>query len=755
MKLWYNNEAKEWTAALPIGNGHMGAMCFGGETGHYELSENTCWSGKDEKYPLQPEAGEYMKQVRELLTAEKPWEAHKILDAHCLGQKKEYGTQLPLGNLTLGVEQAADSRYRELDLETGVALDRLTYEDCVITRTSFLSHPKKVMAVRLEASEGKLPRCCLWLEGAFQPCHTDCDKATGTMTVKGRALENIHSSGLTGVEYSMVLSFDTDGSFEWSRRGILIDGAAYVTLYLASGTTMFDENPEESCRSLIAAAQSLGFDALLQEHTEDHKSLMSRCSFTMAPEKTDVPTDARIQAFKEGQEDLDLVCLFFQYGRYLLMNSSRGDSLLPAALQGVWNDNRACRMEWTDDMHLDINTQMNYFPAEPTGLGECAMPLMRWIKNTLMPNGKLVAKNLFGTEGWLANTISNAYGWAAPGWDSNWGFAPTCGGWVALHIWDRYRYSGDLAFLGEYYEVLYEAAKGLAGLLTRDPETGELVTNPSYSPENMYRFQGGNYSITTGSSYDSSLTRYIFSIVQESAAVLHKEDAFTASLKELSAQLPPLKIGKHGQLMEWNQDFEETYPDHRHTCHLLALFPFGLIDPAKEPELKKAIEVTLTRRMGENAVDILNANWAGALIISYYARLEEGEKAGEFVNPMISYLSRENMLITHQGPTTSVTGGIYELDGNTGFTAAITEMLLQCFKEEVKLLPGIPKLWKQGAVTGLRIFGGHSVDICWEENSLKAAVHFASDATVNLSYKGNCTALTGAKGATASLTFGR
>ena len=721
MKLWYRGEAREWTQALPLGNGYMGAMCYGGTGGRYDLSENTCWSGADQPLPLRAGAKEAMKQARKLLLAGEYARADELLE-ECTGVKGNYGTQVPMGRLTVAAEAEPLSALRELELESGLARDALELEGCTVRRESFISGPDKVMAVKLTA-EGVAPALCLWLEGWSQPTRTEWDEGLSALRTVGRALENIHSDGLTGVAYEMLLTYDTDGRVEWNRRGLIISGATYLDVFLTAATDMFGEDVDAVCRSRIEAARAKGYDALRAAHVAEHSGRMNACTLTLPDARTDLPTDERIRAFAQARGGDDgLVALFFQYGRYLLMNSSRPDSQLPAALQGVWNDDRACRMMWTDDMHLDINTQMNYYPAENTGLSDCTLPLLRWIKDVLAPNGGVMARELYGAEGWCAHTVSNAFGWAAPGWDVNWGFALSCGGWVATHIWEHYLYTNDREFLAEYYDVLYQCARFLSDVLVEDPATGELVTCPSYSPENAFRSGGRAHTRAAGGTFDTTVTRTLFGIVRKAAALLGREDGFTASLEGLTAKLPPYRTGRHGQLMEWHEDFDEALPDHRHTSHLLSMHPFNAIDPAQSPELAAAIRTTLDRRLGDNAEDIVYANWAGALLITYYARLLDGERAGEFVKPMIAFLSRENMMITHQGPTTSITGGIYELDGNTGFTAAVAEMLMQSYGGVLRILPAIPAAWRTGEVRGMRAYGGHSVSFSWDGTSVTGAV---------------------------------
>lgn len=734
-KLWYTKEADEWTQALPLGNGHMGAMCYGGASGRYDLSENTCWSGKAEPEPLRENAAAYMERAREALIKREYKKAESLLE-NCTGIKENYGTQVPMGRLFAGAEGMPLRVYRELDLETGSVSEELDFDQKTVKRESFLSNPDRVMGVRMYC-EAELPVCRIWTEGWSQPCHTRWDAGEQTLCVSGRALENIHSDGLNGVCYSMLLHYETDGTVSWDRRGLLIKGASRVTIWLSSATDMFEADPAAVCRRQVQNAAKKGWEEVWAAHVREYRSGMDRCRFELPDIRADLPTDERIRAFAEnGGDDGGLISLFFAYGRYLLFSSSRKDSRLPAALQGVWNDDRACRMEWTDDMHLDINTQMNYYPAENTGLGECAIPLFEWIKNTLVPNGRRIAGELYGKKGWCAHTVSNAYGWAAPGWEVDWGMTVSAGGWAAYQIWEHYLFTGDREFLEEYYEVLYENAEFLAGILMPDPETGLLLTVPSYSPENSFLYEGERCSMTVGSAFDTAVAKRSFQIVRCAAQILGREDSFTRSLKELLEKLPPIQVGSKGQLLEWFSEYEEAYPDHRHTSHLLALHPFQLIDPAKDGKLAEAAKMSLALRLGENAQDIVYANWAGALLILYYARLLDGEKAGGFVKPMIAFLSRENMMITHQGPTTSVTGGIYELDGNTGFTAGVAEMLVQSGSDVIRILPAVPESWRTGAYRGLRVSGGHEVCAQWDEKNVSGSVLAAKSGELRVACMG-------------------
>lgn len=737
LKLWYKKEAKEWTEALPIGNGHMGAMGYGDKTGRFDLSEGTCWSGGLQSKYIDDNAAKYMKEARELFIQSKLEQGEELIK-RCIGIKENYGTQLPLGKLWIGIEDDnnIEIKYRSLDLRNGVCEDRFLYDEKEIIRTSFISAVDKVMVVRLKAVEGSLPHTRIWLEGFSGPNHTKYEEKK--LFLKGRALENIHSNGLEGVQYQGNMSILTEGKASLVRDGVVISQANEVIIILATATDMFNDNIEKICETCLEQAEKKGWEKLYKDHCKEHESWMSKCNLELeSKENLDLPTDERIKRYKHNVKDNELVSLFFQYGRYMLLSSSRPDSKLPAALQGIFNDNRAARMAWTNDMHLDINTQMNYFPAEATGLGECCQPLFEWIDKILVPQGHQIAKQLYGSEGWCAHTVSNAWGWAAPGWGHGWGYHVSGGAWIATHLWNHYLYNEDKQFLSKVYPILKESARYLYDLLMLETESGYLVTVPSYSPENGYYDEEGKvHYLTVGATVDNTITKYIFDIILKASEVLNEKCKLINKLKEVQHSLRPFEIGKYGELKEWHKEFKELNADHRHTSHLLALYPFNYIDIEETPELAEAVKISLKRRLGENAEDIIFANWAGALLIIYYARLHDGEVAGKFLKSMINNLSRENLMITHAGKTTSVAGGIYELDGNTGLTTGILEMLIHTHKGEINVLPAIPSFLEKGRIDGLIAQGGHSVEIHWENHLLKKVfVTAAYEGDILIRYK--------------------
>jgi alpha-L-fucosidase 2 len=708
MKLWYDHAAKQWTDALPLGNGHMGAMNYGDGNGRFDLSEATCWSGAPQQKNLEENASEFMRAAREKLV-NGDIEAGEELLCHCNGIKENYGTQLPLARLWVGTGRQLNFIRRSLDLSVGVCRDEMTIEGVDIFRESFISNPDKVMAVRLRAQGGCLPDVVIRLEGL---CHLEsvgCED--GILVVRGSAFESMHSDGRHGVSYICRLALQTDECTNFDKDTFTVQNASIITVMICTMTDMFFEDADGVAKKRILDATEKGWDALLADHIQEHSGLMARCSFELEDgEAAELPTDKRLESYRCGKADHGLNALIFQYGRYLLLNSSRRDSLLPAALQGVWNDNRACKMGWTDDMHLDINTQLNYFPAESTGLGECCMPLFHWITGVLVPRGQHIARELYGCSGWVAHTVSNAYGWAAPGWGGvDWAFHVTGGAWISTHFWQHYLYTEDREFLREVYPFLQGAAEFIYNLLLPDPKTGELLVSPSYSPENAFLLNGKSHTISAGATIDTLIAKCLFEAVCKAHDILCIDDPLPERLRAAAEKLPAFHVGKYGQLMEWHEDYEEAHPDHRHTSHILSLYPFGLIDPDDTPELAQAVKTTLRRRLEAEGPDIIHANWSATLLMLYYARLQDGDEAARFADHLINDLCRENLMLTHHD-------GIYELDGNTGFTAGIAEMLMHSHREEIHILPAIPSCWKCGKFSGLVAQHNHKVSVTWEDH---------------------------------------
>jgi alpha-L-fucosidase 2 len=501
-----------------------------------------------------------------------------------------------------------------------------------------------------------------------------------------------------------------------------VAGADAALILIAVGTNWAGEDPVERVESLLAKAVVAGYQQLRAAHIADHGGLMRRVSLDLGStvDGDAVPTDARRDRLARGQRDDGLLALYFQYGRYLTVAGSRADSPLPLALQGVWNDGLASSSPWTDDFHLDINTQQNYWAAEPTNLAECHAPLFRLVR-LLAEAGRDTAAAMYGAPGWVAHTVTNAWGYTAPGNGMGWGLHVTGGVWLAMHLWDHYEYGLDGEFLRDVaYPVLRGAAEFLLTYLVPEPEHGWLVAGPAESPENWYLAPDGTpCSVAMGTTVDRVFSEAVLRACASAAERLGVDPDLRARIAAARSRLPPLQVGRHGQLQEWLHDVEEADPAHRHTAHLCALFPERQITPRGTPELARAAAVTIERR--QRAPGWEQTEWVEANFTVYYARLLRGDLALAHLTRLVTDASEANLMTYSAGGIAGAAQNIYSFDGNAGGTAGVAEMLLQSDGEEIELLPALPPAWPAGTVQGLRARGGFTVDIAWRDGRLDHA----------------------------------
>lgn len=733
--LVYSRPSAKWMGALPLGNGRLGAMVYGGtDVETIALNEVTMWSGQPD-----PEANnlcgpDRLREMREAFLSGDYKRGNDLGWQYLCGHGKSFGTNLPFGDLLIETGGGDVSGYRrELALDEAVARVGFVCGGTRFSREYFASNPAQALVVRYTADKAHALSATVSMRMLR---HSEVTARANQIDITGDA--RFDKNGEGGVRFRGIVRVMADGgSVRAVGDRLVVDRADAMTIIVDIRTDFQNLNYRSQCLNTIETAASRPYDELKREHVADFKAIFDRMDIDLGRPTTDAnTTDEMFAEAHKGLSNPAFDALFFQYGRYMQISSSRENSPLPSNLQGIWNDNLACNMPWTCDYHLDINIQQNYWSANIANMAETNAPLFTYI-GLLAKYGSVTARKMYGCGGWVAHTINNVWGDTAPGSACSWAMNVTAGAWMATHLWTHYEYTLDKDYLREVgYPLLKETAQFFVDYMVEDPKTGYLLSGPSISPENGFRgADGRGYSLSMMPTIDRAVIYDIYNACIQSAKILGIDDDFSRRLQRDIKKLPPLRLLDNGELAEWYLDVVRDDPSHRHASHLLALYPFGQISPFKTPGLAEGCRLFL-----ENQTSHANwedTEWTRGNNINFYARLLDGEKAYESLKGLYTGFMRENLMTVSPAGIAGAESDIFSFDATEAAVAGVCEMLLQSYDGMLNFLPALPKAWKSGSIKGVCARGGIEADFAWKNRKVvSATLRSRVDQTVNVRVNG-------------------